>query len=742
MVTDVTRTPSRDVVDDVANAWWRRGVEVGAFGLTLLALLAMSRVRGPDWVALPLGLSLAGCFAYRRIRWLRFARAEFVFVVAYFAIMWWRYKTSDVTTPADVIMPGLDALGLVILFPAQAVLWTGRRTLQELILLGLVAVSQFLYGMALAPWTWSSWALAVGFFPLLVFAMIQVANARALEGAQAETVRPRRMLRRDAIAALALMPIVLALAVSVFYALPRRATVHRAFFPVDGNRRGVEVETPDVRPGTRPKKTVTAGIGSDRIQLNDTSGRLQLDDTPVLRCSLQLENADRPLGAAYEERLHLRVRILDDYDGKTWTTNRVGSPRRHDPDPDDRIALPGPPPRPGWGTTLEVTPLPGRDRAADRLLVAAGRPCSVDSPNSLLGYPEEVLSFSKRPREGDRYTVHGERVLQWSDARAIVRRHGLSADHEEHDFYTALPEREQADRVAALAKRIVAGAVDDVDRIDRIVGFVRRKCTYSLELVGERAGENPTAHFLFESCRGHCELFSDAVAVLCRHVGIPTRIVTGLQGGTYVSFPPGFEFQMRDAHAWCEVHFAGLGWVGVDATPAADPGSLGLLPPSDGVGAEEFGLLPRGFDGDAQMSLYRRVGRALGGAVASPFLWAAVVACVALVWLRRRRRPGRARGDGDGPQRPSDPVQRLFRLLARHGIHPARGETALEVARRAEARLDVEVAGPIERVYAERFGGASLSDDDRQMIDRWLRSVARAAPRPVSPATPGANAAD
>lgn len=733
-----------DAPMEVATPWWRRGVEAGVFGLTLLALVAMSRVRGAEWVALPLGLSLVGCLAYRRFRWMRFPRSEFVLVIAYFAFNWWRYRSSDVTTTADIILPGLDVLGLVILFPAQVVLWTGRRTLQELILLGLVAVSQFLYGMALAPWSWTSWALAVGFFPLLVFAMIQIANARALEGAQAEAARPPRLLRRDAVAALALMPIVLALAVSVFYVLPRRATVQRAFFPVDGNRRGVEIPQDDPRAGQRPpRREVSAGIGSREMSLTDPAGRLRLDDSPVLHCSLQLENANRPLGEAYSERLHLRVRVLDAYDGAKWTTTKVGAPRRHAPDASGRIALPGPAPRPGWGTTLTVRPMPLRGRIADKLLVAAGRPHAVETRRTLLGYPDEVLEFRRRPREGERYTVHGERVLQWSDARALVRRHRLVADHEERDFFTRLPERSGADRVAALATRLVAGAVDDVDRIERIVNYVSRACTYSLEFEGDRAGDNPTAHFLFASKRGHCELFSDAVAVLCRHVGIPSRVVTGLQGGTYTPFPPGFLFEMQDAHAWCEVHFEGLGWVGVDATPAADPGSLGLVPQSDsvGIGQADLDLLPRGFDSDAQMSLYRRVGKALESAVASPFFWAALVACIALVWARRRRRTGPVADVADG-RRPSDPVQRLFRVLARHGIHPGRGETALEVARRAESSLAVDVAGPVERVYAARFGGAALSDDDRRMLDGWLRAVARAERRPVSPAPPGATAAD
>ncbi|WP_117209196.1 transglutaminase domain-containing protein [Allorhizocola rhizosphaerae] len=67
---------------------------------------------------------------------------------------------------------------------------------------------------------------------------------------------------------------------------------------------------------------------------------------------------------------------------------------------------------------------------------------------------------------------------------------------------------------------------------------------------------------------GTAEQFASAFAVLARAVGLPTRIVVGFapgtpgDGGTRV-------VHGRDAHAWPEVYFSGIGWYPFDPTPAA-----------------------------------------------------------------------------------------------------------------------------------------------------------------------------
>jgi hypothetical protein len=71
---------------------------------------------------------------------------------------------------------------------------------------------------------------------------------------------------------------------------------------------------------------------------------------------------------------------------------------------------------------------------------------------------------------------------------------------------------------------------------------------------------------LFDSKRGYCGHYASAFAVLMRAAGIPTRVVTGYQGGTYNRFANYWILRQSDAHAWDEVWIEGSGWLRIDPT--------------------------------------------------------------------------------------------------------------------------------------------------------------------------------
>ena len=82
--------------------------------------------------------------------------------------------------------------------------------------------------------------------------------------------------------------------------------------------------------------------------------------------------------------------------------------------------------------------------------------------------------------------------------------------------------------------------------------------------------------FLFESRRGFCEHYAASFTVLMRAAGVPTRIVTGYQGGELNTVDDYLVVRQRDAHAWTEVWLAGQGWVRVDPTAAVSPARIEL----------------------------------------------------------------------------------------------------------------------------------------------------------------------
>jgi protein-glutamine gamma-glutamyltransferase len=84
-------------------------------------------------------------------------------------------------------------------------------------------------------------------------------------------------------------------------------------------------------------------------------------------------------------------------------------------------------------------------------------------------------------------------------------------------------------------------------------------------------GSNPVDQFMFESRRGFCEHYASSFTLLMRVAGIPSRVVTGYQGGEYNPLGDHLVVRQSDAHAWSEVWLQGAGWVRVDPTAAVAP---------------------------------------------------------------------------------------------------------------------------------------------------------------------------
>lgn len=82
---------------------------------------------------------------------------------------------------------------------------------------------------------------------------------------------------------------------------------------------------------------------------------------------------------------------------------------------------------------------------------------------------------------------------------------------------------------------------------------------------------NPIETFLFEKRAGFCSHYATAFVYLMRVAGIPARVVTGYQGGTYNAMGNFLEVRQADAHAWAEVWLENKGWVRVDPTAAVAP---------------------------------------------------------------------------------------------------------------------------------------------------------------------------
>src|SRR5205823_2513975 len=121
-------------------------------------------------------------------------------------------------------------------------------------------------------------------------------------------------------------------------------------------------------------------------------------------------------------------------------------------------------------------------------------------------------------------------------------------------------------RIAELARRVAGKSPTDAARVAAVREHLKTKYAYSTL---SRDGRANLADFLFKTRAGNCEYFATAAAILLRHVGVPTRLVTGFLSWEWNEYGRFYDVRQSQAHAWTEALVDGR-WVTVDATPGDD----------------------------------------------------------------------------------------------------------------------------------------------------------------------------
>jgi len=261
----------------------------------------------------------------------------------------------------------------------------------------------------------------------------------------------------------------------------------------------------------------------------------------------------------------------------------------------------------------------------------------------------------------------------------------------------------------------------------------------------------PLDTFLFQRQEGFCGHYASAFAALMRAAGVPARVVSGYQGGTWVQplGGPGYlDLRQDNAHAWSEVWVDAAGWRRVDPTTWIAPTRSESLRPAPARGV--VGWLQRqwwaldlawgrwwlGFDREGQDALLQQLlgeRRTLVGVLVLVAVAMGLgLSVTVLRWLRQRP-------EGDRPRRE---LERALAALARWGLVPQAGETLGGFSARLEQH-EPEL-GALLRAMADpyqlwRYGpgarparearrlGASLRRD-RRGLERALRRQPRRRP--------------
>ncbi len=156
-----------------------------------------------------------------------------------------------------------------------------------------------------------------------------------------------------------------------------------------------------------------------------------------------------------------------------------------------------------------------------------------------------------------------------------------AAPDEIREKYLALPTG-LSPEIGRLAAQVAPDGTA-YDKALALQGYLRGsgRFTYSEKAPsdGDDSGQDAILAFLTVR-RGYCVHFASTMAVMARTLGIPSRVGVGFLPGRRLG--AGYQISLRDAHAWPELYFEGVGWVRFEPTPAARVPSLPGYAPAGG----------------------------------------------------------------------------------------------------------------------------------------------------------------
>ncbi|MFO7611926.1 MAG: transglutaminase domain-containing protein [Clostridia bacterium] len=123
------------------------------------------------------------------------------------------------------------------------------------------------------------------------------------------------------------------------------------------------------------------------------------------------------------------------------------------------------------------------------------------------------------------------------------------------------------ERVVELARGITEGYENDYDKVKALEEYFNEGFEYSLNVPDVPKGRDFVDWFIFDSPKGYCTYYATAMVAMVRSIGIPARYVEGFLIPSVPESGDDYKVLNSNAHAWVEVYFEGIGWVGFEPTP-------------------------------------------------------------------------------------------------------------------------------------------------------------------------------
>ncbi len=311
-----------------------------------------------------------------------------------------------------------------------------------------------------------------------------------------------------------------------------------------------------------------------------TLGRgFPLADTIMFRVQIP-----EPPGEEKPPRFYWRGRTYDYFEGNLWYT--TGS-SLEDYSPADRFSAPLAP------EASEVTRFVFQTgELAFSLLYAPSQPIWFSRQGAIRTLPadggSEIISWYANPSllGGETYQV--DAVLDNPD---IGQLRGAGQDYPAWvvNRYLQIPD-DLSPRIVELAEEITAAYNTPYDKASAITRYLRENIEYADTLPQAPRNRDPLEWMLFENKQAYCVYYASAEILMLRSLGIPARMAVGFAEGERDGEENLYVVRQKNAHAWPEVYFPGVGWVEFEPT-GNQPVLSRPLPPRNDI--DDLGLFDR-----------------------------------------------------------------------------------------------------------------------------------------------------
>ncbi|MFE1447193.1 transglutaminase TgpA family protein [Streptomyces olivaceoviridis] len=255
--------------------------------------------------------------------------------------------------------------------------------------------------------------------------------------------------------------------------------------------------------------------------------------------------------------LYLRIVSLDDFDGTTWKPAQ-----RHIVGVPDKLPTPI-----GLGSDIErgkvKTTVTAADWYAQDWLPMPYPPSDVKVSGRWRYEPVGMTLVGDRGQttRGQTYQVTSLDVRPTAQQLAAAPQPPAALRREYTKVPSALPKV-----VARTAQEITAGASSHYEETVRLQDWFAVNGGFQYDTSVEVGrGPGAIANFLKKK-QGFCVHFSFAMAAMARTLGIPARVAVGFAPGTPQADGT-VVVNQKDAHAWPELYFEGVGWTRFEPTP-------------------------------------------------------------------------------------------------------------------------------------------------------------------------------